>query len=212
MKKREKVSFLYRVAQIIAYPLFLLLYGLRLRGRENIPKTGSYIVCANHLSLLDPIFIICGFRRQIHFLTKIEVFKKPIIRALAKGVGAIPIDRGITDMSAIRASISVLEKGRCLGIFPQGTRHKGELPGSTRIKSGIGLLAYRAHADILPVNIETKDYKVKPFRRVAVTYGKPIPFDELGYSTGEMSEYYSAAAMIFGRICSAGEKEEKGDE
>ena len=100
--------------------------------------------------------------------------------------------------------ISSLEKGEAVGIFPQGTRIPGKDPAETKIKSGIGLIAYHAKATVLPVFIGAKGMKVRPFRKTEVRFGKPIAFDELGFENGGIDEYRHASEIIFEKICELG--------
>lgn len=100
--------------------------------------------------------------------------------------------------------ISSLEKGEAVGIFPQGTRIPGKDPAETKIKSGIGLIAYHAKATVLPVFIGAKEMKIRPFRKTEVRFGKPIAFDELGFENGGIDEYRHASEIIFEKICELG--------
>ena len=109
-------------------------------------------------------------------------------------------------MGAIRKTISLIEKGELVGMFPQGTRHPGVDPRTTEVKNGAGMIAYRAKCDVIPVYIKTKNNHTMLFKKTTVVFGAPISYDEFGFSDGGTKEYEAASRLIFDRICALGEK------
>lgn len=165
---------LYRLARTLLIPIFLLLYNYRVTGRENVPKNRAYIVCANHSSALDPVFVGISLPGRMYFMAKIELFRNIFSRALMKGLGAFPVKRGEADIKSIKTSLKLLGSGKVLGIFPEGTRYK---TSEDTVEPGIAMLAIKSKVPVLPVAI-ISSYKF--FRRSKVIIGKPI----------ELSEYY----------------------
>lgn len=194
----------FKIADFFLFPIVRLLFGARQRGKENIPKEGPVIIAANHLHAFDMFFISTFSKRSIRFLAKAELFRNPFCRFIFRGAGAIPINRKAAGVESVNEVISTLEKGSPVGIFPQGTRMPGKDPAETKIKSGIGLIAYHSKATVLPVFIGAKGMKVRPFRKTEVRFGKPIAFDELGFENGGIDEYRHASEMIFEKICELG--------
>ena len=196
-------------------PFLSKLYRLEVTGEENIPADGGVIVAANHTAMMDVIILSIAMRgRQVRFMAKKELFAIPLVSSLIRALGAFPVDRGSADIGSLKTAISLVSGGEMLGIFPQGTRRGGLDPRTTEVKSGVGMIAYRTRACVLPVMIENDRMKTKMFRRNHVIIGSPIPADELGFVSGGMEEYNSAAKAIFARICSlkyselpSGEKE-----
>ena len=183
-------------------PLVRKLYRLEVIGEENIPEEGGIIVASNHTAATDVLVISAAAHgRQIRYMAKKELFKTPVA-PLIKALGAFPVDRKNSDVSSIKKSIAIIENGEAAGIFPQGTRQGGKDPRTTEVRSGVGLLAYRTKAPVIPVAIESRGMKTRLFRKNRITFGKPIYFDELGFENGGMSEYDAAAKLIFSRICS----------
>ena len=78
------------------------------------------------------------------------------------------------------------------------------LPGTTPIKSGAGIIAYRSGAKVLPVCIKTKGIKYRIFRRIDLIIGKPIENSELGFKDGGTAEYRGASEHAFDQICALG--------
>ena len=194
----------FKIADFFLFPIVRLLFGARQRGKENIPKEGPVIIAANHLHAFDMFFISTFSKRSIRFLAKVELFRNPCCRFIFRGAGAIPINRKAAGVESVNEVISSLEKGDPVGIFPQGTRIPGKDPAETKIKSGIGLIAYHSKATVLPVFIGAKGMKVRPFRKTEVRFGKPIAFDELGFENGGAEEYRRESELIFDRICELG--------
>lgn len=146
--------FIYSILRIIATPLF----RIRVHGVEKIPENEKYIVCANHKSLLDPVFIALALNRQVHFIAKKELFEVPILKNILKFLKAIPAQRDGKDLSVLRDSIKLIKSGKILGIFPEGTRVK-EIKREN-IKDGAGYIALKSKTDILTIEIVSS---YKPF-------------------------------------------------
>ncbi len=206
---------LYTVLKVIAVPLYKVLFFYRVKGKENLPKEGGYIICSNHLSNNDPIFLGLGVNRQIYYMAKAELFKNPILSALIRALGAFPVQRGAGDGKAINEAENIIKQKKMLGIFIEGTRSKtGEF---LRPKSGAAIIASQMNAPVLPLCItpKTKDKKVKLFHRITISIGKPMTPAELGLDSEAGPEAYrSAARKIMNEIKSlradvTGEKPEE---
>ncbi len=182
-------------------PLFRFLYRIHVHGTENIPKDGGLLVCPNHISAMDVIFLTAVTKkRQIRYMAKAELFKIPVLKQLISALGAFPVNRGGADVGAIRKTVGILKEGGTVGIFPQGTRCTGIEPKETSPQTGVGYIAYHSGTSVIPVAIITKSYKKKLFRRVDIIYGKPITNEEFGFVTGKRDEQKAAADKIFGEI------------
>ena len=183
-----------------------LIFRLRVVGLENEPEEGGFLVCSNHLCAADPIIITAGMQNQICFMGKKELFKIPLVSFFFRSLGAFPVDRRGGDVGAVKKSIRLLEEGKCVGMFPQGTRHPGEEPRETTVRNGAAMIAYHANATVLPVFIHCKNYTPKLFRKTTVVIGKPIPFSEFAYDAEKKGEYARIAGEMFDRICALGEE------
>ncbi len=200
----KKVNGFYHFLQIVLRPFYKLFFRMEVIGRENELMEGPCLICANHTSNHDIVFLATNLKRQIYFFAKRELFKFKPFGAVLRWFGTISVSRGQVDLKAINQTIEVLKNGGYIGIFPQGTRTH-EPPKPEQAKSGVGLMAYRAKSNILPVYIKTKDHRVRLFRKVTVIIGKPISYEELGFEKGNMTEYNNAAKTIFTKICELGE-------
>ena len=202
-------SVFYRVLRFLLGLPLRLLFRVHRKGIENEPKReeGPYLVCANHQTVLDVVFIAIALRRQQpHFMAKAELFKVPVLGWLVRKLGAFPVSRGKGDVGAVKHSISLLKGGRSVGMFPQGTRCPEKNPRDCQVKFGAGLIASHAGVTVLPIHIKMKNYKWKFFRRVQVIVGEPIPFEKFEYQEGVTGEYARITGIIYDEICRLGEE------
>lgn len=163
--------YLYSVIRGIVGILFRLLYRLEVHGKDNVLEEGRLILCSNHISNLDPIILSIVFPRQVCWMAKKQLFKNKVLSCFLTKLGAFPVDREESDLSAIRNALKVLKKESVLGIFPEGTRVK-EM-NIENAKSGVALISIKANSPVLPVYIEGH---FKPFSKIRVYFGKPISF------------------------------------
>ena len=180
------------------------IFRIRVINPEKIPAEHGCILCANHTSMLDVLILSVCNDRQIRYMAKAELFKIPLLRGLITFLGAYPVNRGGADVRSIRQTISLIEDGYAIGIFPQGTRHPGVDPAGTPVKSGVGMIAYHAKAPIVPAYIRTKGNRVRMFRKTELVIGDPIPYDTLGFTKGGSKEYKAATEKVFSEICALG--------
>lgn len=164
----------YYVAIFFLRIYIYLLYKVEVIGKENIPKEGQVVVCANHISGIDPITVAVTMKRSICFMGKKQLFDNFILGKILYGLNAFPVDRESKgDFQAYKKAISVLKEGKVLGIFFQGTRSKGIEDSS--IKQGVAMFALNGNAPIVPVNI-SGTYKFR--KKIKIIYGKPIPIKD----------------------------------
>lgn len=167
-------------------------YKIEYVGLENVPAEGGFILAANHVNTLDPVFIAIGLKdRQIHYMGKKELFENAFTNWLFTKANAFPIARGKADSEALNYAIRDVKEGNILGIFPEGTRSRTGKMG--RAKSGVAVIAKAAKADILPVAFCSTD-NFKKHTKLTVRFGKMIPFEELNLGEDSGREELKAAA------------------
>ena len=203
-KTKQKPNF-YSRAKFVVAPLFRFFMRVKAIGTENVPKEGGIVLCSNHIAAVDVISIGAVCPRQLTCVAKKELFSIPVLGWVMRKLEAIKLDRGGSDVAALKASIKAAEDGRVLTIFPQGHRCPGVNPATTPIKHGAGMIAYHAKCDVVPVCINIKGAKYGLFKRVEVIFGKPISYSELGFNEGGRDEYLAATEKIFKEICALGD-------
>ena len=156
-------------------PIYSLLYPVQVEGAENVPAEGGCLLCANHLSNRDPIYIAIRAPRRIHFMAKIELFRFWPVSWFVRSLGGFPVDRGHSDLNAVRTSLAILKEGHGLGVFPQGTRSPDNTP--TPMLDGVSMIALRSGVPVIPAYIGGP-YRL--FHRMQVSFGPPVSFEGLG--------------------------------
>ena len=201
--KKKRKTFYMKAHKCLA-PLIRFFSGIKTHGKENIPREGGYMLCANHIAVRDVLLMGATCPRQIKFVAKKELFSIPLLRSVIKALGAVKIDRGGNDVGALRKSIELIEGGDLVSIFPQGHRYPKVDPSTTPIKNGAGMVAFRSGCDVIPVFIKTKGNKYGIFKKTEIFYGKPIKNSELGFTKGGSDEYEAATEKIFEAILTLG--------
>lgn len=150
-----------------------IVYRFEVIGKENIPKDGALIICANHRSFLDPPLIEVTTGRYTRFLAKEELTKNKFLALLGYVFDAILVKRDSKEVKALKESLQTLKNEECLALFPEGTRNgleKGE-----KVKDGAAFFAVRSGAPVVPCGIKGGE---KGNRKVTITYGKPLDYSE----------------------------------
>ncbi|MBW7573454.1 lysophospholipid acyltransferase family protein [Caproiciproducens faecalis] len=190
---------LYFFCLRLAAPFARMIYRVRYKGVDNIPESGKLILCSNHKSVIDPLFLAAPFRRQIRYMGKSELFDNhgKLVRWWLYRMGAFPVVRDSADAQSLKTAVHILQDGGILGIFPQGKCVFDNSP--FRPKAGAAMLAYKAQAPVLPVAIYC-DGVIKPFCQVTVRFGELIPFEELDMPDHSSASLRAAAGKIADKI------------
>ena len=180
---------IYLISRLILKPLFLLAFRPHVRGKENVPASGPFIIASNHLSFIDSMAIPLMSPRRVGYLAKAEYFTGSGIRGWFTktwftALGALPIERQThrAAQEALDTAMTVLRAGGGFGIYPEGTRSRdGRL---ARGKTGVAWLALTADCPVVPVGITGTD-RIQPVganwprpHRCSVTFGRPMTFPE----------------------------------
>lgn len=171
---------LYYILLPLAWLVFHIGFRVRTEGRENLKKvqTRGYILAPNHISAIDPVFVIITRfwgRRMIVFAKK-ELFEiNAFLSWFFRCAGALCVRGTKDEVAVIDETVARCQNGESLLIFPEGTREKDGT--FLQPKSGLFVIAAAAAVDVVPVRIhyETPDGKMKLFCKVRVVYGEPMP-------------------------------------
>ncbi len=146
---------------------------VEIRGYENLPTSGAYIIATNHLGLLDATMLFYAVDRWDVFIPTAEKWEEiPFLRWLGKYLNFVFIDRFNPDLKALRKIIHLMEQGNILVIAPEGTRSRVGSMGEG--KPGVSYLAAKLNRPIVPVGLAGTPDKVvidnlKHLRRTAIT-------------------------------------------
>ena len=166
-------------------------------GTENIPSEGGFIAVANHLTDLDS-------------LTKATLFKVPVLGAILRAGGQIPVQRGTRDAArSLEAARKVLAEGGAIMIFPEGTLSRDPLQWPMVAKTGAARLAMVSGAPVVPVGqwgaqdvLHTYGKIFHPFPRkeVRVKIGTPLDLSRFGSDTQDHEAVRQCTAVMMEAI------------
>lgn len=168
----------YFVVRDLLLVLCKIWFRYSISGRENLPKTGPYIIAPVHRSNIDSPLASFITRRRARFMGKDSLWK---IRSLGKFftlLGGIPVTRGAADFEALKRCVAVLDAGEPLVMFPEGTRQSGNT--LQPLFEGTAYVALKRGVPIVPVGIGgsekvmRKGSKMIWPRKCHVTIGAPI--------------------------------------
>lgn len=183
----------YATVYDIVKPIATFLHPIRVEGLENLPQGEPLLLCPNHSSNWDPILLMCALGRSVNqrIMGKNQLFKIPILRTFLRKMGVFPVDRGHSDIGAVKTSIQALRDGDLLMVFPEGTRVRKKNRG-VRPKGGVAMMAIRGGAKLMPIYIGTKK---RLFAPVPIIFGKPFAPEYTGRK-GTAEEYQANADKV----------------
>jgi 1-acyl-sn-glycerol-3-phosphate acyltransferase len=183
---------------VVGRLLFGGLWPTRVHGAELLPSDGPVLLASNHLAFLDGPMLFAVAARSPRCLVKREMFASPLGFVL-RSMRQIPVDRDGFDRAALATALEVLAGGDVVGVFPEGTRGRGDV-GS--VKQGIAWLALRSGAPVVPVAClgtrrtgESPKRLPPPRRRLDVVFGAPLRLAAAEGESGRDALRRAAAAV-----------------
>jgi 1-acyl-sn-glycerol-3-phosphate acyltransferase len=169
----------YAFIRAICWSIAFLFFRPRVFHRERFPRTGGFLLLANHQSYLDPPLVGMIVPRQINYLARETLFKNKLFAWLIRSLDAIPIDREGLGISGLKETLRRLKRGEVVLLFPEGTRSPdGEMQP---LKPGFSALVDRADVPIVPVGLDgpheayPRGAKFPRPAKIAMVVGEPIP-------------------------------------
>lgn len=174
--KYSKIDNKFKHYYIRSLVHFLNIFPLRLKikvtGKENLPKTGGYVIYANHKSYTDPFILYTLINRPMALAAKKGIYKLPIVKPWIEAIGCIQIDRE-NNREAAKSMLQGIERvknGLIMGIFPEGGIKDRDDEKMVAVRAGAYKLATKAEAPIVPITMMgTSEVKNRaPFRRTII--------------------------------------------
>jgi 1-acyl-sn-glycerol-3-phosphate acyltransferase len=195
---------IYRTCQWIARTGWSRLAGLDVRGLENVPKKGAFLLIANHESNLDPILIQAVCPRGVHAMAKSSQFLVPVVGALVRSILAFPVRRYQVDPHAVRIALRRLGANQGVAVYIEGERSwDGRLQSA---RPGTVRLALKAGVPVLPCGI-SGSYEAWPrwsskpqLLPIRITFGVPINLPRLDSRREREPAVAEATATIMGAL------------
>ena len=167
----------YRLVRLLAVPLLRLMFRFEVEGRQNIPRSGNYVVIANHLNWLDEftLLYLLPVEPRLHFLADPTIlvtrkFQWWLVRTTGGYVPVVRERHG--DTALFRHVDHALEVGGAVAIFPEANYGptEGEL---LPFHKGFAHFAIKAGVPVFPVALSgTKDLWLR--KRIRVVIGAPL--------------------------------------
>src|SRR5205807_6954595 len=177
--RTREPDWVYEVVRVLTTLYGAIAFRARGMGAEHVPRSGPLILAPNHFSFMDHFFTGMFLRRQVQFMAKSQLFRRPMQWVYTHG-GVFPVRRGQEDQDAFITAETILARGGCVVMYCEGGRSRtGEL--ADRPKPGIGRLALESGATVVPVAIHGSQ-RVRNWKRLrvpqgTVRYGEPIAFE-----------------------------------
>jgi 1-acyl-sn-glycerol-3-phosphate acyltransferase len=180
-----RVLFWWSGVRALVYLFFKFVYRIQLSGSEHVPLQGPLIYVANHQSHFDPCLVgLPTGDRPLSGMARASLFENKFLAWAMHGIGAIELEQGKGDAGAMKAALAELAAGRCVLIFPEGTRTRDGAIG--QFHRGVMLLIKRSNATVVPVALEGA-YDIWPIGtpfptctgRIAVQVASPISAADL---------------------------------
>ncbi|GAA1570234.1 MULTISPECIES: lysophospholipid acyltransferase family protein [Kribbella] len=186
---RPPRGFWFGIIVAIVKPFMIVFTKCRFSGRENMPRQGGVVYVPNHISHFDPVllgYFIWECRRIPRFLGKASVFKVPVLGSIISGAGQIPVYRESAQAAdAFRDAVAAVERGECVGVYPEGTITRDPAMWPMTGKTGAARIALMTGCPVIPVanwgaQEIIKSYtgririRLLPRKTLLVRAGKPV--------------------------------------
>lgn len=182
MADAPRPSWLYLLVGGVSWPVVKLVFRHRATGTEHVPRSGGFVLAANHWSNFDPWPLAIPFfpRRFFRFMAKAELFWFPL-GLVIRAAGGFPVRRGEQDEEAIAAAVGLARGGHAVVMFPEGTRRRKGLRKKyeARFRTGAARIALEAGVPLVPAGISGTD-RLARLGRLRVAYGPPVDVEDLG--------------------------------
>jgi long-chain acyl-CoA synthetase len=194
----------YACVRLLDWLLFRPLLRLEVRGVEHLPAKGTYLICPNHQSYLDPFVLVAALPyrvfQRMFFVGYSVFFDTRLLTTAARLANIVPVDPDAHLLRAMKAGAYGLRKSHILCIFPEGGRSfDGELQA---FKKGAAILSRELSVPIVPVGILgthqvwARDSARIRLHKVKVHFGKPI----FPSQSGAVDPYQADTAALRSRI------------
>lgn len=192
-KRRPEKTFGWHLIAATLLPILTLMARYPVIDGEKLPKTGAFILAPNHFSEIDPVIMgrfMWKLGRVPRFLAKASVFKIPVLGAVLRWSGQIPVERegrGRLD-APLKAAQQLVDNELAVIIYPEGSLTRDPDLWPMRGKTGAVRMALQVGVPIIPAAhwgtqhiMARYSKKISFFPRKTVTckIGDPVDLSDL---------------------------------
>lgn len=210
---RPTVPPAYAFAAGILRPIMFALTRRDWRGVQNLPASGGFLACSNHISYADPLafaHFLYDNGKPPHFLGKIEIFQVWGVGTILRKAEQIPVFRETGHaVDAFRAAVEAVESGKCIAIYPEGTLTRDPDIWPMTAKTGAAKIALTTRCPVIPVGQWGAQALLAPYGRrphlvprptMQVTAGPPVDLSDLYEQPMSRTVLQTATSRILGAI------------
>jgi 1-acyl-sn-glycerol-3-phosphate acyltransferase len=153
-RRRPEKILRWRIVAALCIPIFEIVGRYRMRGLDHIPKRGAFVISPNHLTNFDPLttaYLVWRGGRVPRFLAKASLFRVPVMGALLRFTGQIPVERDGSGPDPLRAATRLLDEELAVIVYPEGTLTRDPDEWPMRGKSGAVRLALQHDIPLVPM-------------------------------------------------------------
>lgn len=213
-RRKSEKTFIFRFMAAIGLPALHAIAKVDVRGRENVPATGAFVLTPNHFSNIDPVIvgaILYTTGRVPRFLAKASLFTVPVLRVLLRASGQVPVERTGTSRTSdpLGAASQIAKKGLAVIIYPEGSFTRDPELWPMRGKSGAVRTALEQGIPVIPV-AHWGDQKILgpygkrislfPRKKVVVSFGPAVDLDEFRGRPLDSPSLTRATAVVMNAI------------
>ncbi|MBB3158514.1 1-acyl-sn-glycerol-3-phosphate acyltransferase [Microbacterium proteolyticum] len=209
----SRPSIFWPLAAIIV-PAVGLFARIEIRGAENLPHDGAYVLAPNHNSEFDPLVVavaVWRLGRAPRFMAKESLFRVPVLGAALKATGMVPVPRASSGANqSMKAAEQIARDGRGVIVYAEGTLTRDPDLWPMRGKTGAVRLALAGGLPLIPMaqwgvqQILPRYGKLRFPRRshVVVEFGPAMDLSAYAATPTQPSTLVAATDTMMNRVTS----------
>ncbi|WOQ70515.1 lysophospholipid acyltransferase family protein [Microbacterium limosum] len=214
-REKTRPSIFWVLAGIVV-PVVGLLARIEIVGGEKLPRKGAYVLAPNHYSEIDPLIVavaVWRLGRAPRFMAKESLFRVPVLGWALRATGMVPVARASTASGAaqtIEASRRLVDDGRGVIVYPEGTLTRDPDLWPMRGKTGAARLALAGGLPVIPVahwgaqqimgRYSKKIDLWPPRKHVRLVIGDPVDLSDLRATGSQPATLTRATTRIMDAI------------
>lgn len=164
---------MYHLLSTVLYGVVKLFRLLKIEGKHHLPSNNKYVLTCTHKGWVDVIMLaLAVYPTQVHFMAKKELFNSKFTDKFLRSINAFPVNRDNPGPSALKIPLNLLKEGKCVGIFPSGTRTNEEIP----LKKGAVTISLRSKVPLVPAAYSgpSNFSEILKGKKATIIFGPPI--------------------------------------